>query len=73
MQEMNQKFNELQKENETVLKVKIQALRNKLREKVNIINKLTNNSNDIGYENNIDNNENKIKYIFLILYNFIIL
>ncbi len=50
MQNLNNKYNELQKENETVLKVKIQALRNKLREKVNIINKLTNNSNDIGYD-----------------------
>ena len=57
MQNLNNKFNELQKENETVLKVKIQALRNKLREKVNIINKLTNNSNDIGFENDINNNK----------------
>jgi hypothetical protein len=46
MQNLNNKCNELQKENENVLKVKIQALRNKLREKVNIINKLTNNSNN---------------------------
>ena len=61
IQNLNNKINLLQKENENVLKVKIQALRNKLREKVNIINKLTNNSNDIGFENNIENNDNKIK------------
>ena len=58
MENLNNKYNELQKENETVLKVKILALRNKLREKVNIINKLTNNSNDIGFENDINNNKN---------------
>lgn len=40
------------KENENVLKVKIKALRNKLREKVNIINKLTNSVNDQRDENN---------------------
>ena len=47
MQNLNNKFNELQKENENVLKVKIKALRNKLKEKINIINKLTNSANDI--------------------------
>ena len=52
MQNLNNKFNELQKENENVLKVKIKALRNKLREKVNIINKLTNSVNDQRDENN---------------------
>jgi len=62
MEKMNIKYNELQKEKETVLKVKIQALKNKLREKISIINKLTNNSNDLGFENNIDNNiDDKIK------------
>ena len=48
---MNNKFIELQKENENVLKVKIKALRNKLGEKINIINKLTNNVNDFREEN----------------------
>ena len=52
MQSLNNKFIELQKENENVLKVKIKALRNKLREKINIINKLTNNANDLREENN---------------------
>ena len=52
MQNLNNKFNELQKENENVLKVKIKALRNKLKEKINIINKLTNSANDIIEENN---------------------
>ena len=52
MQSLNNKFMELQKENENVLKVKIKALRNKLREKINIINKLTNNVNDFREENN---------------------
>ena len=52
MQSLNNKFIELQKENENVLKVKIKALRNKLREKINIINKLTNNVNDFREENN---------------------
>ena len=51
MQSLNNKFIELQKENENVLKVKIKALRNKLREKINIINKLTNNVNDFREEN----------------------
>ena len=52
MQRLNNKFMELQKENENVLKVKIKALRTKLREKINIINKLTNNANDLRDENN---------------------
>ena len=60
IQNLNNKINLLQKENETVLKVKIQALRNKLKEKVNIINKLTNNTNDICFDN-IETNDNKIK------------
>ena len=52
MQNLNNKFMELQKENENLLKVKIKTLRNELREKMNVINKLTNDSNNPRDENN---------------------
>ena len=38
--ELEQQFNKLKNESENVLKIKIQALRNKLREKIEIINKM---------------------------------
>ena len=50
IQNLNKKILELKNENENILKVKIIALRNKLREKINIINKLTN-------TNEVDKNE----------------
>ena len=61
-EEMNKEVEKLKNENDNVLKVKIQALKSKLREKIAIINKLTtqdnshNNNKEEGSNNNNKNN-----------------
>ena len=46
--DINKEVEMLRNENENVLKVKIKALKNKLREKIAIINKLTSSTMDVG-------------------------
>ena len=55
---INKEVDMLRNENENVLKVKIQALKNKLREKIAIINKLTSSSSSAIH----DNDDNDMHY-----------
>ena len=52
-EEINKEVQRLRDENENILKVKIQALKNKLREKIAIINKLNEEHNYISPHQNI--------------------
>ena len=54
-EEINKEVERLRNENENVLKVKIQALKNKLREKIAIINKM-NEEHNINTTNSIPTN-----------------
>ena len=55
--DINKEVDMLRNENENVLKVKIKALKNKLREKLAIINKLTSSTMDVGDGDGDDNDD----------------
>ena len=64
-EEMNKEVEKLRNENENVLKVKIQALKSKLREKIAIINKLTTQDNSTNNNNNKEGSNNNNNNIHL--------